>query len=115
YYEATTIKMAKLWLQLSWLYRDIKDDEMYKKAARKALDYYSKMYYNSSQKLEPINEQACDVVMAELFIVFEDYERAMNLLLEAKKMDGGNRYYSLRADRRLQDVKDLYHEQKANK
>lgn len=112
FYEANNIKMAKLWLQLSWLYRDIEDNEMYLKAAQKALDYYCKMYYDSNEELEPINEQACYVVMAELFILFKDYDRALKFLLDAKKIDGGNRYYTLRADRRAQDVRDLYHQQK---
>lgn len=107
FYDAPYLKFAKLWLQLSWLYKNIEDDDMHMKAAQKALDYYNKMYYNSHEKLDPVHEQACLIVMAELFILFDDLDRALTFLVNARKFEGGNRYYALRAERRADDVREM--------
>lgn len=110
FYDAPYLKRAKLWLQLSWLYQEVKDETMYKNAAKKALDYYCKMYYDSNENLDPVHEQACLIVMAELFILFDDLERALVFLTNAKKLEGGNRYYMLKAERRADDVRDMRNE-----
>lgn len=107
FYGAPFLKIAKLWLQLSWLYQEVKDEEMYRKAAEKALEYYCKMYYDSHETLEPVHEQACFIVMAELFILFGDLDRALTFLVNARKHEDGNRYYMLRAERRADDVRDM--------
>lgn len=114
FYDVSYLKLAKLWLQLSWLYKDLGDDEMYTSTAKMALDNYCKMYYDSHEQLDPVHEQACFIVMAELFILFGDYEQAGTFLLNAKKHEDGNRYYAMRADRRLDDVRELRKQQKGH-
>lgn len=101
------LKSAKLWMQLSWLYAVAGDNEMQEQACKKALEFYEKMYYNSHEKLDPVNEQACLIVMAELYVRFGDLDRALTFLYNAKKLEGGNRYYMARADRRMDDVRDM--------
>ena len=39
-----SFKMARSWLILSWLYKDVEDEEMYTYAYKQAFKYYNEVF-----------------------------------------------------------------------
>lgn len=69
---------AKLWLQLSYLYSDVKDEAMYTYAVKKAFESYQAFYGNSD--MLPEQEQVCCLILAHLCIQLDKQEMAMQYL-----------------------------------
>jgi uncharacterized protein (DUF2225 family) len=97
------LKIAKIWLQLSWLYCDVTDREMAKYSSIKAFELYYKAYYNSNLCVSGKVEQQICIIIAELLIkqnklkeAFFHFQKALNI-----KSDD-NRLVKLIRDRMLE-------------
>ncbi len=95
---------ARLWLQLSWLYEDTKDEAMIAFSRQKAYDefyqYYSESHMTGDQ------EQYCYMVMGSLLKKMGKYSDAQKILFSAKTNKTSVKYKKL-AERLLDDVKEL--------
>lgn len=100
---------AKLWLHLSWLYQDLGDEELFKKATEKALEYYRRLYYTSRKEFDPAVEQVCFLIMAELFQRGGDLKNAYECLIHVRSLKEGKRIYLQDAKDRLADLMEEYH------
>jgi len=105
--NANPLKIGKLWLQLSWLYRDLKDERMAKTAALNALEYYHDAFYNSKLDISPEEEQQCCIVLAELYIIKGDLKEAAAHFHKAIKRGSGSAVLNQQARDRIQDLKTM--------
>ena len=74
------INLGKYWLNLYWLYQDVRDDKMADMALTKAHYYYKEAYYNSRLKLSEEEELRLGVLVAELCSLRNEERDAYNLL-----------------------------------
>lgn len=91
------INLAKYWLNLYWLYSDVKDPRMTEIALSKAHYYYKEAYYNSRIRLSPEEELKLGVLVAELCTVCNEEREAYNLLARLivdKKMPSQLKQYA---------------------
>lgn len=100
-------KFSKLWLQLSWLYDNVNATNLARQCSEKSLHHYNELYYNSIKEFDPVSEQACLLVMSELTIATGDLDKAYQMLFDAKAIKGGNRYYGIKIERRLEELREL--------
>lgn len=111
YYNERQIK-AKLWLQLTYLYSDVDDKEMYRYAVDQAMESYIDFYGNSH--MSPEKEQVCCLVMAHLSMEKDDLERAMQYLSIAKLNKEGRSIYKRMAESKMEDLRELRRSRKEN-
>ncbi|MEG2350793.1 MAG: DUF2225 domain-containing protein [Hungatella sp.] len=95
---------AKLWLQLTYLYSDAKDEEMYQYAVQKTLESYKAFYGNSDMR--PEQEQVCCLIMGHLSIVLGDMNAAWRYLTDARMNKEGLPVYKRMADTQLEIVRE---------
>jgi len=74
------INMGKYWLNLYWLYSDVKDAHMAAQSLKSAYAYYKEAYYNSQLRLSEEEELRLGVLVAELSALCDDEKDAYNLL-----------------------------------
>lgn len=100
------LKQAKLWMQLSWLYKDAGDDEMHAFASSQALENYHNAYYNSKLSISVEQEQMLCIVLGELFIQKGDLKEASKHFYAAIRRNGGKATLNNQAQDRIQDLKE---------
>jgi uncharacterized protein (DUF2225 family)/CRP-like cAMP-binding protein len=102
--NAAPIKYAKLWMHLSWLYKDFNDQEMYKKTAKYALKYYLDAYNGPNSEFRREDEQQFCLIIAELYMLNGEVDEAYKYVLMAKMKKNGNRVYFEAAEQRLYEI-----------
>jgi len=86
-YDGADMLDGRLWLNISWMYRDCGDLEMEIYAIKKALEAYNTVYerYNLSKKIE----QSVCLIVGELNYKLENIEEAMEDILYDPQTSGG--------------------------
>ena len=96
--------LAKLWLRLSWLYRDVEDWTMYENASLQAFSYYHADYYES-RKTSLREEQMLAYLLGLFYWRFHNPEEARKSLLKAIVKNGGDKRVNERAYDLIQDIR----------
>jgi uncharacterized protein len=104
-YNANSLKFAKIWLQLSWLYSDVKDADMHKEASGIALTNYYNSIYKDQINISQEQEQQLYLILGELFYIKGDNEEARKHFYAAIKRKGGSPTLNQQAMDRIQEVK----------
>jgi uncharacterized protein len=104
-YNANSLKLAKIWLQLSWLYHDVNDEEMFKTASDLALKNYYDVLYKTGENLSIGQAQQCFILLGELYLIKGDEKEAMKHFYTAIKKDGGKEAFNQQAEERLHDLR----------
>jgi len=94
---------AKLWGNLSWLYEDVKDEEMEKFAASKAAETYEQVYTES--RLTPVQEQITCLSIAGMQSRAGIDNNLKKFLFTAKTMSAGDRLYAKLAEDFMYELK----------
>ena len=104
--NAGPLKSARIWLQLSWLYKDAGDEKMYAIATDQAFEYYYDVLYGSSlTRLTDEQDQQCCLILGELYLLKNDRNQAVKLFHSAIRRGGGNALYNKQAQDRIYYVK----------
>ena len=101
------LKQGKLWLNLSWLYKDVGDEKMHVYAYEKAFEYYNSSYLHSGYQLSESDEQSLCIIIGEIYVRKGKYEDARKILFEATRFKNGNKELSNRASQSIYDIKEL--------
>jgi uncharacterized protein (DUF2225 family) len=96
---------AKLWKSLAAIYKDCGDDEMYLYASEKALADYMEAY--SRLKLTEEQLQQICYAIGDLNERLGRLEEARQFFFMAKSARGGTNAMRIKADNRLEEVKEL--------
>lgn len=99
------LKLAKLWMHVAWLYKDMEYEEMYKKAGKNALRYYLDTYHNSVISLKPNDEQQLCIIIAELYMLEDKKVEALNYLKIARTLKNRSNLYTVMAELRTDEIK----------
>ena len=67
FYHAPILRIARLWLNLAWIYDDCKDNKMTSMSASRARTSYTKAYQGVNDQLGNAEEQQYSMIMAELY------------------------------------------------
>jgi len=120
YYRFTRphpLKEGKVWLQLSWLYKDCGDEDMNRYCSEKALKLYYDGFFNSKNELSIESEQQCSLLLGELYLRKEDMNLAYRMFNNAINRKAGSPVYNKIAEERIyelrQDNKEHQGEKKA--
>jgi uncharacterized protein (DUF2225 family) len=102
-YDNPEMLVARLWINVSWLYRDCGDKEMEKYAMEKALKAYLKVY--ATVRIEKKTEQSVCLIIGELSYKLGDIANAKKFLFAVKTSKEGNAAIEAFADDRLIEIK----------
>lgn len=105
FYNASSLKFAKIWMQLSWLYQDVKDEEMFNTASTMALKNYYDVLYKTSENLSVVQAQQCFLLLGELYLRKGDEKEAIRNFYTAIKKDGGKEAFNQQAEDRIHDIR----------
>jgi uncharacterized protein (DUF2225 family) len=105
FYNASFIKLGKIWLQLSWLYHDVGDEEMFKIASTLALKNYYDVLYKTGENLSIEQAQQCFLLLGELYLIKGDEKEAVRHFYTAIKKDGGRDSFNQQAEDRIHDIR----------
>jgi len=94
---------AKLWGNLSWLYEDVKDEDMEKLAAGKAAEAYEQVYAES--RLTPIQEQITCLSIAGMQRRAGIDRNMKKFLFTAKTLTAGDKTYAKLAEEFMYELK----------
>ena len=94
---------ARLWINISWMYRDCGDKKMENYAIAQALQAYLKAYTNIS--VDKKTEQAMCLIIGELSYKIGDMANAKKFLFAAKTNREGGAILTNLAEDRLMDIK----------
>jgi len=94
---------AKLWGNLSWLYEDVKDEEMEKYCAAKAAEAYEQVYTES--RLTPVQEQITCLSIGGMQHRAGLDSNLKKFLFTAKTMKTGDRLYAKLAEDFMYELK----------
>lgn len=100
------LKMAKSWLNLSWLYSDVEDNEMYEYSYLKAYEIYNDFYLNSASNLSDEDEQTMIMILAEFARRQGKIDEALKLLFEVTQIKNGNKQISSMARDSIMGIKE---------
>lgn len=100
-------KMARSWLILSWLYKDVEDEEMYKYSYKQAFEYYNKVFSSSISSIPAEEEQKLFMILGELNRREGNYDEALKLLFDVTRFKDGNKQIGNMARNLLADIKEL--------
>jgi uncharacterized protein (DUF2225 family)/CRP-like cAMP-binding protein len=99
-------KLGSLWLNLSWLYRDVHDQEMAKIASTLAFKYYHDTVNSHHLDISIEHEQQCLLIMGELLIEKGEEDEAIKCFQSACR-EGGKEAYNHQAQKRINGLKKL--------
>jgi len=102
-YDNPEMLIARLWINISWLYRDCGDKKMEIFAMQKALQAYLKVY--TTVHLEKKAEQSVCLIIGELSYKLGDETNAKKFLFMVKTCKEGNAALEALADDRLVEMK----------
>ncbi|MCK9218144.1 MAG: DUF2225 domain-containing protein [Firmicutes bacterium] len=103
------LKVANLWMSLSWLYKDIGDEEMYEVAYEEAFINFYEAYYNSKTvELTAAQEQQMCILLGELFYRKGEKDKALKHLRHAvRNKKTGVETLNKKARDRIYEIKNL--------
>ena len=102
-YDHPEMLIARLWINISWLYRDCGDKNMEIYAMQEALQAYLKVY--TMVRLEKKTEQSVSLIIGELSYKLGDEINAKKFLFAVKTCKDGNAALESLADDRLIEMK----------
>ncbi len=102
---------ARLWLELTYLYADAKDMEMYQYSVEKAKEMFELFY--GSVNMRPEMEQYCCLVLAHLCFELKDEKNAVMYINKVRTTRDGTAVYKNMAENRYYDYKEEKEAQKA--
>jgi len=106
--EGNPLDLGKLYLALSWLYRDVGDEEMYERSWRLAFDNFYQAYYGTTNlRLKPEQEQQNCLVLGELYLRQGDLSEALRHFYAAIRNQDGIPFYNNLARDRYMEVKEM--------
>ena len=82
-------KVARLWLNLSWLYDDAGETEASDSCCRHALAMFEKSFYNTSRETSIEQDQRFNLMLGHLYLRNSDPQRAAKHYYAAIKRHGG--------------------------
>ena len=80
-------KVGKLWLNLAWLYQDMKDDKMVQIAYKTALENYTYVLYNSRVDIMVQEEQKLYMLIGEMYLKDGNNQEAIKFYQKAVQRD----------------------------
>lgn len=101
---ATLEQWANLWLRLVWIYEDLGEEELARKAAEKAQYYFSEAMSTTSRSAS--GDQALCLILGELALRLGDQAGAFNSFRAASTMIGGDPRYKRMASDRIADLRE---------
>lgn len=104
-YDKKSQILAKIWLNLSWLYSDVKDENMELYASKNA--YEALHDYLDTVTLTGEALQMNLMVLGTLAKKIGDREIAFTHLNAAKRVDGGKQVYKQLIEREMDEIRDL--------
>ncbi|HBE80407.1 MAG TPA: hypothetical protein DDW65_21885 [Firmicutes bacterium] len=104
-YDASPLKFGKIWLQLSWLYHDVDDKEMFDTASNMAFKNYYDVLYKSGESLTVPQAQQCFILLGELYLIRGNEKEALRHFYTAIKKDGGKEAFNQQAEERIHDIR----------
>ncbi|MCX7709684.1 MAG: DUF2225 domain-containing protein [Clostridia bacterium] len=105
-YGAPPLKIAKLWMQISWLYKDMEDMVMYKMASSKALEFYHHAYYNFKLNISVEQEQQLSIILGELYLLQENTTEAIKCFHNAINRAQGKPLLNQQAQSRVEELRN---------
>ncbi len=109
--KVDSIKTAKIWLRLSWLYSDVKDEEMYNYTTEKALEAYSDSYFNTQRNTTIEQDQHLTVLLGELCLRLDRKEEALKHFRNSIVRKGGNNNLNRQAEDRIHELRTALNEE----
>jgi Uncharacterized protein conserved in bacteria len=103
--NASSIKLGKIWLQLSWLYQDVNDQEMFNTASDMALKSYYDVLYKTGENISIDQMQQCFLLLGEMYMRKGDEKEALRSFYTAIKKDGGKEAFNQLAENRIHDIR----------
>lgn len=102
------LKIANLWIALSWLYKDVGDEEMYKEAYEEAfLNYYDAYYNSKTIELSAAQEQQMCILLGELFYRKGEKDKALKHFRHAvRNKNNGVEALNRQARDRIYEIKN---------
>jgi CRP-like cAMP-binding protein/uncharacterized protein (DUF2225 family) len=77
--ENATLRIAKVWHRLFWLYKDYEQTDLSQKAAQEAREHYEKYIEENIAGLSAVDHITINVIMAELYLAVGDMDTARRL------------------------------------
>ncbi|MGE5416040.1 MAG: DUF2225 domain-containing protein [Acidobacteriota bacterium] len=96
--------LAKVWLRLAWLYRDLQEEEPAHLATDQAYEYF-KQTYEKGRGLSQEQEQRLAILLGELSLAKGELKTAYEYLSKAVLGKEGNAQLNRQASDRLMDIK----------
>lgn len=109
--KVDSIKTAKIWLRLSWLYSDVEDEEMYNYTTEKALEAYSDSYFNTQRNTTIEQDQHLTILLGELCLRLDQKEEALKHFRNSIVRKGGNNNLNRQAEDRIHDLRTALNEE----
>ena len=108
YYRFTRpnpMKVGKVWLQLSWLYKDCGDEAMYKFSSEQALKFYYDGFFNCKSDLSIDAEQQCSLLLGELYHRTGDVNLAYRMFNNGINKKAGSPVFNKIAEDRIFELR----------
>ena len=102
--KATPEQWANLWLRLVWIYEDLNEEALAKKAAENAYRYFSEAMSTTSRSAA--GDQQLYIIMGELDLRLGRGGDAFRNFHSAATMTGGDPRYKRMASDRIQDLRE---------
>lgn len=99
--------MAKIWLRLCWLYRDLGEGENEEHALKRSLHYYQEAYYNTSMIITPKQEARMNLLMGEILFKIEERKEALRKFHNALENREGEEFVKFHARNRVEDIRGM--------
>lgn len=103
--NAPSLKKARIWVRLQWLYKDVEDEDMFKMALEHTFENYYASFYGSKVSLPTEQEQQICLILGELFLLKGQENEALKHFYSAIKRSGGKEMLNNQAQDRIYEVK----------
>jgi len=103
----TPFKQGKTWMQLSWIYKDYGDLEMYEYCCEQALKHYHEGFFNTTVEMSIENEQQCSLLLGELYLRKKDMNTSYKLFAGAINKKAGSPIYNKMAEDQIQKLREM--------
>ncbi len=100
-----TLRLGKLYMNLAWLYQDLKDDVMQLEAFENAFSFYKQTLDNPPPSITADQEQNLYMIMAELYHKKGDLQEAQRHFFAAAKSGSSTSILTKMAQDRIQDLR----------
>lgn len=111
--KCSSMDLAKVWLRLSWLYRDVDDEKNEKYTMKKALHYYRDAYFNSNLNITPRQDARMNLLMGELFYQLEERKEALRIFRNTILIKEAEAVIKQMAEDRVESIRNEVKEEKS--